>query len=160
MVEIVILNHCPKSLSELLCKIFKVKIWFQNNRYKCKQKQKEDERTHKNSRNDSIHVHGDSKYNNMLDSPCSSGNDLSMNSNNSPDASAIKIDDQIIDNVDIKPIQYPDVKDPSMQNPSFSQLTQMYHYSVPNMGFYYNPAAAASYQPHLNPNNNPYQPPF
>uniref|UniRef100_A0AC35FN74 Homeobox domain-containing protein n=1 Tax=Panagrolaimus sp. PS1159 TaxID=55785 RepID=A0AC35FN74_9BILA len=55
-----------------------VKIWFQNNRYKCKQKSKEDERIN-NRTSTSFNDSG------SPGSPSSSGNELSMTATNSPD---------------------------------------------------------------------------
>jgi len=113
-----------------------VKIWFQNNRYKCKQKQKEDDRNCSRSRDDS-----DRKFH--ADSPGSSGNSLNLTANNSPDMQ-IKLEDPIHnisngENPDLKSIMgySSDIKDPSQQG--FPGFNTMYPYPVSAFPFYPNP---------------------
>uniref|UniRef100_A0AC34QAY7 Homeobox domain-containing protein n=1 Tax=Panagrolaimus sp. JU765 TaxID=591449 RepID=A0AC34QAY7_9BILA len=118
-----------------------VKIWFQNNRYKCKQKDKEQERS--GTRCDREQKFGS-------DSPSSSGNDTSMRSNNSPEEAdvanlsmGVKVEDLHVENQDIKDLQ--------QQYPAFNH----YPYNMSQMGAMqpsFNPYFAASYyQPQYPP---------
>ena len=140
---------------------FQVKIWFQNNRYKCKQKQKEDDRNCSRSRDDS-----DRKFH--ADSPGSSGNSLNLTANNSPDMQ-IKLEDPIHnlsngENPDLKSIMgySSDIKDPSQQG--FPGFNTMYPYPVSAFPFYPNPmsyptaatgAPQTVYHPHFQAWNFP-----
>uniref|UniRef100_A0AC34F366 Homeobox domain-containing protein n=1 Tax=Panagrolaimus sp. ES5 TaxID=591445 RepID=A0AC34F366_9BILA len=114
-----------------------VKIWFQNNRYKCKQKSKEDERI-QNRTSNSFNDSGSPQ-----ESPSSSGNELSMTATNSPD---IKLnlgnDTSMIPMVhthdatsDVKPIYHqPDFASPINYPMAYPYGYNMYNHHLPVNG--------------------------